>query len=632
MFGISYDVWKEICEMYFSISQGSLKAYLQWFPYTKISDTDKELIKSKKFFDKYIDSGGFVLFPEVMRHSENFIQKGDGSFRNSSLISPLLFLVLQSIGKEISCRYIPERPNDIKVFYAGNYSQSRAKYGYDYDNFYKTINTYAQEYQYFIKTDITNFYGNINVNELMNRINEVCNRSTQEISQSEILLMKELLLFCGNGNYPLIENSLASSYLATVIYLDKIDTDLHDLIKTKVDNIKNFQMIRYVDDLYILFTPDTDYEDNNRTYNAIKNGYSSILKDHGLSLNVGKCALKKSGEINESLKRSLYDEYINGKKHDLGELFNDRICEFLKGVYKCVYNHGITYEEYLNLIEQYFHSNDIELTAMSVYNYFVYENQVELKTPETTKELLKIIRHDISFLSIDPKRLSVMVMQSDSDSSIKAMLNQLFIRYRAGIWNSYDTTIAIAYLIQSKFQHLDLLEILREKSPDLYSYYKYSCKTSFLCQLRPKKWSQYLQGIGNDRKALFLYFMYICEMNRSNYLGAYAYYKSFFDRVSADMAFLSTVDTECKKPNYHAYYKSSAFKKLYGGIQNCDSIISKAQRLRNQNPLCHSSAELIESNDSSKDLEKSQEELDYLLDSYASKHYRQWITQKRWNK
>ena len=102
MFGISYDVWKEICEMYFSISQGSLKAYLQWFPYTKISDDDKELIKSREFFDKYIDSGGFVLFPEVMRHSENFIQKGDGSFRNSALISPLLFLVLQSIGKEIS--------------------------------------------------------------------------------------------------------------------------------------------------------------------------------------------------------------------------------------------------------------------------------------------------------------------------------------------------------------------------------------------------------------------------------------------------------------------------------------------------------------------------------------------------
>lgn len=629
MFGISYDVWKEICEMYFSISQGSLKAYLQWFPYTKISDDDKELIKSREFFDKYIDSGGFVLFPEVMRHSENFIQKGDGSFRNSALISPLLFLVLQSIGKEISCKYIPERPNDIEVFYAGNYNQSRAKYGHDYDNFYKAINAYAQECQYFIKTDITNFYGNINVNELMARIDEVCNSSTQEISQSEILLMKELLLFCGNGDYPLIENSMASSYLATVIYLDKIDTELHSFIKTNVGNFKDFHMIRYVDDLYILFSTDTDFEDLKRTYNTIKNVYSSILKDHGLSLNVGKCALKRCGEINESLKRSLYDEYINGIEHSLGELFNDRICEFLKDVYKCVQNHGITYEQYLNLIEEHFHSDDIELTAMSVYNYFVYENQTELKKPDTTTELLRIIEQDISFLSIDPKRLSVMVMQSGSDSAIKAMLNQLFIRYRAGIWNSYDTTIAIAYLIQSKFQHIDLLKILREKSPDLYSYYEYSCKRSFLSQLRPLKWNRYLYAIGKDRKALFLYFMHICEENRSNYLGAYAYYKNFFDRISADMAFRSGVDPTCKKPNYKAYYKGPEFKKLYDGIYNCDSTIKNAHQFRNQNPLCHSSAGLIDSNNSSKDLEKSQEDLDRLIDAYAAQHYSQWAAQKR---
>ena len=34
-----------------------------------------------------IKTGGFVLFPEVMRHSENYIQKDDGSFRNAVLIS-----------------------------------------------------------------------------------------------------------------------------------------------------------------------------------------------------------------------------------------------------------------------------------------------------------------------------------------------------------------------------------------------------------------------------------------------------------------------------------------------------------------------------------------------------------------
>lgn len=424
MFGISYEAWKKICEMYFSISIGSLKSYLQWFPFTKLSDADKERIKSREFYDRYIASGCFVLFPEVMRHSENFIQKGDGSFRNSALVSPLLFLVIQAIGYETAGRYVPERPESIEVYYAGNYNQSRAKYGREYDSFYKAINAYADAYPYFIKTDIANFYGNINVNELIARINHVCNQTTQCMPQNELLLMKELLLFCGNGDYPLIENSMASSYLATVVYLDEIDAELHNFIRTKILEISDFQMIRYVDDLYILFSSEKDFEDLKRTYNAIKNGYSSILKKHGLALNVGKCALKRSVDINESLKRSLYDEYVNGIEHDLGELFEGRIAAFLKEVDQYVCDHGITYEQYLGLIENWFHSDDVELTAMSVYNYFVYENQTELQSPETSKELLKIIGHDISFLSIDPKRLSVMVMQSGSDSAIKAMLNQ----------------------------------------------------------------------------------------------------------------------------------------------------------------------------------------------------------------
>lgn len=219
MFGISYSVWEEICKMYFSIPLGSLKSYLQWFPFTKLSNADKEKIKSKEFFEKYISSGGFVLFPEVMRHSKNYIQKGDGSFRNSSLISPLLFLVIQAIGKEISNKYVSCRPLDIDVFYAGSYKLKLAKYGHEYDNFYKAINAGAEEYQYFIKTDITSFYGNININELIVKINKVCNSDSQKVSQTQLLLLKELLLMCGNGNYPLIENSVASSYLATVVLL-----------------------------------------------------------------------------------------------------------------------------------------------------------------------------------------------------------------------------------------------------------------------------------------------------------------------------------------------------------------------------------------------------------------------------
>ena len=145
MFGISYNTWKEICDMYFSLHVGTHKAYLQWFPFSKLSDDDKAEISGEDFYNRYIKTGGFDLFPEVMRHSENFIQKSDGSFRNAALVSPILYLVLQAIGKEISKRYISQRPVNIGVYYAGNYELCRPRYKQDYDDFFKAINAGALE-------------------------------------------------------------------------------------------------------------------------------------------------------------------------------------------------------------------------------------------------------------------------------------------------------------------------------------------------------------------------------------------------------------------------------------------------------------------------------------------------------
>ena len=157
MFGISYNTWKSICSMYFGLRSATKKSYLQLFPFSKISSDDCKYLASEDFFSKYIRTGGFVAFPNTLYQTENYIQKGDGSFRNSSLISPILYLVLQAVGKEISEKYVLQRPNSISIYYAGNYLENRPIYKQDYDNFFKEINGSIEQYQYFIKTDISNF-------------------------------------------------------------------------------------------------------------------------------------------------------------------------------------------------------------------------------------------------------------------------------------------------------------------------------------------------------------------------------------------------------------------------------------------------------------------------------------------
>ena len=99
-------------------------------------------VKKLIFNGFHLKAPGFILFPEAMRTLQNYIQKGDGSFRDSSLLSPILYLILQAIGKEISERYHMIRNINIDAFYAGNICEMRPKYKQDYDNFYKTVNLY----------------------------------------------------------------------------------------------------------------------------------------------------------------------------------------------------------------------------------------------------------------------------------------------------------------------------------------------------------------------------------------------------------------------------------------------------------------------------------------------------------
>ncbi|MDO4581401.1 MAG: AbiA family abortive infection protein [Bacillota bacterium] len=620
MFGISYDTWKNICNMFFSLKSGSQKAYLQWFPFTKLSPEDKKVIAGEEFYNCHIKTGSFVLFPPVMHQSENFLQKGDGSFRDSSLIGPVLYLVLQSIGMEIHNRYTSIRPSDISVYYAGNYEHLRPKYKQDYDDFFKELNASIDEYQYFIKTDITNFFANISVDKLISQIDEVCNFETVAFSQTHLHLFKELLLYCGNGRFPLIENSVASSFLATVVYLDVADKVLHEYISANIKTFSSFRIVRYVDDMYILISSDKPIGYLREAYNEIRNEYSSILKKFGLALNAKKCCLKESKEINQELKKSLYDEYFNGQTHNIEELFSGALYRFLNDLSIELLLDSIDIERYSELVNKHFSSDDIEFTPSEVFNYFVYEDEDELQSEPVVREIVGLVEQSISFINLDPKRLTVMIMKTKSDKAIKGFLNQLFRKNRLDKWNSYDTTIAISYLIQSKFRHIDLLDILSNRHRNLYSYYFYHCKSSTINCFDFWKVKKLNEIIAQDNKTYYLYFMHLCEMKRANYMAAFAYYKNYFDRVTANLDFAFGNDPTLKKPNYNGFYKEGAFIRFYSEIEGSEAVIKAAHKLRNANPLSHSSSELLDSNNTSEDLSESVKALSKLIYGYIEKH------------
>ncbi len=78
---------------------------------------------------------------------------------------------------------------------------------------------------------------------------------------------------------------------------------------------------------------------------------------------------------------------------------------------------------------------------------------------------------------------------------------------------------------------------------------------------------------------------------------------------------IKLVNNSTAKPNYKGYYKEAAFRKLYEGIPDADSIIKEAHGIRNSNPLSHSSAELIDSDKTYADILKSISDLGSLVES-----------------
>ena len=104
--------------------------------------------------------------------------------------------------------------------------------------------------------------------------------------------------------------------------------------------------------------------------------------------------------------------------------------KFLSDLYFELLYDCVDVEKYNELINKYFSSNDIEFTANEVFNYFVYENDTELCSEPVKKELRNLVTESISFINLDPKRLTAMIMKTKEDKAIKIFLNHLFIKHR----------------------------------------------------------------------------------------------------------------------------------------------------------------------------------------------------------
>lgn len=606
LFHISKKVWKDTCNMYFKISSGSLRNYLQFYPFSKMTWNDKQYLMNDKFYSKYIKNGAIVQFTDVMRITDNYLLKKDGSFRDATLLSPILFLVLQAIGKEISLKYQNTRSTQIATYYSGNYSSMNAKYSKEYSYFYRECKRCATKYDYFIKTDISSFFVNINVDKLIEKIKVNCNDSVQ---LNQLKIYKEFLQYCGKGRFPLVENSIASSYLATVVYLNDSDNRLVDYLTNNL-NIADFKIVRYVDDLYI-FSNEFDI----RSFHKIRNKYSSYLKKEDLAINSEKTKFLRSDELENEIKTSFYGEdqieIVDDSDLNLNNI-GDRFLQFLKSLNDLLADNELDYKEYKKIIDSSFKS-DSNLVPDELFNKIIYDKKINsgaisvYQDPYILSELSKLIAYD-DFFWVDPKRLFIMFLNTKDGKLIKPILSMLG-KKKAEEWTFYDLVMAITYLTHRRTSFRNFYSHIYNIDHNLATYLDYDYTGNFKSQFESVAINNLITVTDADITSgwisYYLYFESIIEYSKNNILTSYAFFKNYFDRTTANIDFyfdenkrkrMKRRGRKGKGSIYSGYYKKQQLQKVYRILnkQNeTDEIISKANDLRNDNPLSHAAAQLL---------------------------------------
>ena len=561
MINISYDNWNKICNAYKDVKVGTRKSYLQW--YSLSNQGLLSYLSSQEFFNKYIKTGYVFTDSNVLCSMNHYLQKGDGTFRDAQLVSPIFYLIIQTICYEIYQRgEFTSRSSSI--YYSGDFEKLDLHYVKTYDSFYKHVNYSSEIYPYYIKLDISDFFRSINLDTLFHEITEYCINDT--FTENELFIFKEIFLYCGQGKFPVLENSTGLSFLASYIYLNDCDKHLSTFLKNK-EKIIDYELVRYVDDLYVFINIEDDINIEVIASDII-NQYLTILDKKNLRLNTSKIVYGNTKNINESLKQSLYDEVVNGEIFELHKESFEMLKKFLDELSDFVKEKKVVIsDEYDKILEKNFRieGSDVssrELFLKSIYNCPEIVNDSDVVSYMKTLNRLQNYRYDT-------KMLITLILKTENGELIKAFLNELFKKSRDFEWSKTDIYAALIYLLNRNFKNTELLGYIKSENHELYGYISNYCLDTI--KFVEMKKINIFEKLGIRKNTMKLFLLYKIEVSRNNHLQAFAYYKTYFDAVTAEIDFF--INSERRKVNYRGFYKDSQLKDFYYNNKKLENTI-----------------------------------------------------------
>lgn len=383
--------------------------------------TENKLID---FYDKYITDDKFYGNPVLFSSDIVHIPKGISGFREYRFFDIYSMILYNAIGllfynicndtiSKINIKnkniytYTPttfKRDENTKSkYYKDDYKEIIADKNYrnDYVNYIKKLKEYITKDKCIIKIDISNYFDSIPHNKLISLIDVFSVESSLALynydkeSNKELNFYFESMMNSKKG-IPQGRDNCFSDYFGE-LYLKQFDFKIRELIKN--DHLKFNSMIRYVDDITIVFdiNKTLTISEHYKILSFLTQKISNyLLNNLDLKLNTSKTEFiyfKNDEQVNEYLcnqsKKVSTKNEIDENNTNVEIMFNDFIetlkkfqyssdCRFKfeinfkdKEVLKYVFNKNfcnyICKEENTQIINEIISSIDLELTTDSLY-------------------------------------------------------------------------------------------------------------------------------------------------------------------------------------------------------------------------------------------------------------------------
>ena len=260
--------------------------------------------------------------------------------------------------------------------------------------------------------------------------------------------------------------------------------------------------------------------------------------------------------------------------------------------------------------------------ASQILYVLVYKNIDWLKGTRIVNKITKIIDYDFNVISVDPRRLVSLIVNTHDEELIKKFLNKLYCCAEGKNWFISHDFMAIQYLLYRNFVSTKLLNKMKEYSPQ---------NVEFIIKYYKNDWRNYVINNEvnmqvhklhyNETPISFFKFLEIVSIENGNVLQAQAYNKNYFDSITKNIEIVKGYTTDKNKVNYrkdelHEIYvnKLKISNEMWISINNlCDR--------RNKNLLCHASCNVFSNKQDlsvsiKKDIHNINNLIDKIIDDY----------------